>query len=101
MREVTVFGPRVYCAGAALVQHVDTISTHIISSSMTIAEDVDEPWPLVLENKAGEIIEVFIPPGFALFYEGAFISHGRPLPLKGRYFANIYFHYAPIDWQCE
>jgi prolyl 4-hydroxylase len=30
-----------------------------------------------------------------LFYEGASLRHGRPYPLQGSYYANIYLHYRP------
>ena len=30
-----------------------------------------------------------------LLYESHSVIHGRPFPLKGRYFANIFIHFEP------
>jgi hypothetical protein len=24
--------------------------------------------------------------------------HGRPQPLKGKYYSSIFIHYLPVDW---
>jgi len=34
-------------------------------------------------------------PGDMVLYESHSILHGRPFPLKGRYFANIFIHFEP------
>jgi prolyl 4-hydroxylase len=36
-------------------------------------------------------------PGDMVFYESATCVHGRPTPLKGKYFANAFIHYKPED----
>lgn len=33
-----------------------------------------------------------------LFYESAKCMHGRPSPLKGRYYSSIFIHFLPADW---
>jgi len=34
-------------------------------------------------------------PGDMVLYESHSLLHGRPFPLKGRYFANIFIHFEP------
>lgn len=33
-----------------------------------------------------------------LFYESAKCLHGRPRPLRGSYYASVFVHYKPVDW---
>lgn len=88
------FGPRKYRERSLLVPHVDRLPTHILSISLTIEYKVRTPWALVLELPE-DIVEVYLEPGQMLLYEGAFISHSRPMPLDGDYYTNVYFHYYP------
>lgn len=42
---------------------------------------------------------------FTLFHqhesvESHSLLHGRPFPLKGRYFSNIFIHFEPCKWVC-
>jgi hypothetical protein len=69
----------------------------VISSVIQVAQDVDEPWPLVVERN-GRRHEVFLARGEMLLYEGATHAHGRPSPLRGRSFVNLFAHYRPHDW---
>lgn len=34
-------------------------------------------------------------PGDMVLYESGSLVHGRPFPLKGKYFANIFIHFEP------
>jgi hypothetical protein len=36
-----------------------------------------------------------------VLYESATKIHGRPQPLSGRYYANIFTHFKPIDTPFE
>jgi hypothetical protein len=47
------------------------------------------------------IHQVFMKPGDCLFYESASVIHGRPLPLKGEFMANIFAHTKPLDWNFQ
>ena len=64
---------------------------------LQVAQDVDEPWPLMVE-RGGRIHEVYLAPGQMVLYEGAARDHGRPTPLRGRSFVNLFAHYRPADW---
>jgi len=35
-------------------------------------------------------------PGEALLYESARCMHGRPIPLRGKEYSNIFVHYRPV-----
>lgn len=91
------FGMRCYGAGNSLVMHVDRATTHIVSSIIQVAQDVDEPWPLLLECDGIEH-SVILNPGQMVLYEGATTPHGRPSPLRGRSFVNLFLHYRPTGW---
>lgn len=88
------YGPREYYNGAVLVNHVDWKKTHVISSTITLAYYLDEPWPIVLQ-RPDKIIEVNLAPGQMMMYEGSIIPHSRPSPMRGEYYANMYLHYKP------
>jgi hypothetical protein len=92
-----VYGLRVYVRGNTLDMHVDRGTTHVISSVLQIAQDVDEPWPLVIDW-GGRSHEVYLAPGQMVLYEGATSDHGRPTPLCGNSFVNLFAHYRPADW---
>lgn len=91
------YGIRVYRTGSYLHPHVDRPDTHIVSSTLCIAKDLDAPWPLWIERD-GEVEEVELEPGEMLFYESATQEHGRPYPLLGRYYAGMFAHYRPRSW---
>lgn len=35
-------------------------------------------------------------PGDMVLYESHSVIHGRPFPLKGKYFANVFVHFEPV-----
>jgi prolyl 4-hydroxylase len=90
-----VYGIREYKKGAVLVPHRDRKETHIISAIINIDKRVDNDWPLEIEDHFYRKHEVFLEPGEVLFYESARLLHGRPTPLKGESYSNIFCHYMP------
>ena len=58
-----VYGIRVYKKGSVLVPHRDKLKTHIISAIINVDQEVDEAWPLVIEDNYYRIHEVFLKPG--------------------------------------
>ena len=89
------YGIRVYQRGSYLHEHTDTVTTHIISSTICVGQETEGPWPLSIEDAQGARHEIAVDPGEMLFYEGAYLRHGRPYPLQGSYYAGIYLHYRP------
>lgn len=90
-----VYGVRTYHEGAALKLHRDRIETHILGVIINVDQEVNQPWPLVIEDNYYRRHEVFLKPGEVLFYEGARLKHGRPTPFDGKRFANIFCHFTP------
>merc|ERR1719235_505253 len=97
LQPTTAYGLRVYHDGNNLTMHVDQapVGTHVISSILHVDRDVDEPWPLVITGYDGRTVEVDLQPGQLLFYESAKCIHGRPRPLRGRWYSSLFMHYRP------
>ncbi|MEO0367317.1 MAG: GlcNAc-transferase family protein [Pseudomonadota bacterium] len=94
-----VYGIRDYVRDTTLKSHTDTQTTHIISAILNVDQQVDEPWPLQIEDHMCRLNEVFLEPGEMLLYEGARLAHGRTAPLKGESFANIFVHFCPSGYE--
>jgi len=92
------YGIRVYQPGSYLYNHVDHVRTHVVSSTICVDHRLRSPWPLYIEDEMGYPHEVSIEPGEMVFFEGARLTHGRPYALDGDYYANIFVHYTPLDW---
>jgi len=92
-----VYGVRVYNEGAVLIPHCDTLP-RISSAIVNVAQDVDEAWPLEVYGRDGLAVNITMEPGEMILYESATVVHGRPFPLKGRYYANIFIHFEPISF---
>jgi len=90
----SLYGIRVYQEGAVLSPHVDR-NPLINSGIINVAQDVDEPWPLEVIGHDGIARNITMEPGDMVLYESHSIIHGRPFPLKGRYFANVFIHFEP------
>ncbi len=90
-----VYGIRDYHHGAILKPHRDRLQTHIVSAIINVAQDTLEDWPLVIEDNDYRRHEILLQPGELVFYEGARLLHGRPIPLNGKHYANIFVHFMP------
>jgi len=90
----SLYGIRVYQENAVLSPHVDR-NPLINSGIINVAQDVDEPWPLEVIGHDGIARNVTMEPGDLVLYESHSVIHGRPFPLKGRYFANVFIHFEP------
>lgn len=73
----SVYGVRVYRDGQTLVDHVDVMETHVISGILHIDSDLDEPWPIQMDNAKGVMGSVSLKPGQLCFYESAKTFHQR------------------------
>ena len=54
---------------------------------------VEANWPLYLVDNKGEQHKVVMKPGEMLWYESARLIHGRPQPLQGEFFDNLFIHF--------
>jgi len=95
----SLYGVRVYTDDAVLAPHVDRMPL-VISVIINVAQDVDEPWPLEVYGHDGKAYNITMEPGEMIFYESHSVIHGRPFPLKGRYYAVSIFEYMIIliEW---
>jgi prolyl 4-hydroxylase len=93
-----VYGIRRYLRGTTLKMHRDINRTHIVSAILNIAKQVDEDWLLEVEDHHYRTHRIGMNPGDMLLYEGGRLLHGRPEPLVGDYYCNLFVHYKPVDY---
>lgn len=55
-----------------------------------------DPWPLEVYGHDGTASNVTMEPGDMVLYESHSVVHGRPFPLNGNYFANVFVHFEPV-----
>jgi prolyl 4-hydroxylase len=92
---VSMYGIRVYGNGSVLVPHVDRLPL-VASAMINVAQDVEEDWPMeVYSHKTGMAHNVTLKPGDMLLFESHSLVHGRPFPLKGKYYAMLFIHFEP------
>lgn len=66
------------------------------SAIINIDQDVDEPWPLEVYGHDGKATNVTMEPGDMVLYESHSVIHGRPFPLNGKFYANVFVHFEPV-----
>ena len=95
LTQCSLYGVRIYYEGSVLAPHVDRLPL-VSSAIINVAQDVDEPWPLEVIGHDGRARNVTMEPGEMVLYESHSVIHGRPFPLKGRFYANIFIHFEPV-----
>jgi hypothetical protein len=88
LAKTSLYGIRMYTDNAVLAPHVDRMPL-VTSAVINVAQDVDEEWPMELWGHDGKAYNISMEVGDMLMYESHSVIHGRPWPLKGRYFANV------------
>lgn len=96
LRMTAVYGVREYRRGAVLDMHVDRVDTHHVSAIINVSQQVETDWPLHILDHKGRHHSVLMKPGDMVFYESARLKHGRPEPLAGDHFANVFVHAMPV-----
>lgn len=91
-------GIRIYREGQQLLPHIDRVGTHVISSVLHLAHDLDAPWPLRITDLHGREHDILLKEGEMLLYESARCIHSRPEPLIGRSYASVFLHFRPLRW---
>ena len=92
--ETSMYGIRVYKENAVLATHVDRLPL-VSSCIIQIAQDINEPWPVEVYDHAGKAHNVTMKPGEMVLYESHTVLHGRPFPLNGKFYANLFVHFIP------
>ena len=91
----SMYGIRVYGTNAILAPHVDRLPL-VSSAIINVAQDVNEPWVLEFIGHDGKASNITMEPGDMVLYESHSVIHGRPFPLKGEYYANLFVHFEPV-----
>jgi prolyl 4-hydroxylase len=115
----SIWGIRIYSNNSILTPHVDR-NPLVTSAIINVDQDVDEPWPLEVWGHDGMPYNISMEPGDMVLYESHTIIHGmshgnysfcvtishfnafflcrqgRPFPMKGRFYANIFVHFEPL-----
>jgi len=94
LTQCSLYGVRIYEEGAVLATHVDRMPL-VSSAIIQVDQDVDEPWPIEVIGHDGKAHNVTMEPGDMVLYESHSVLHGRPFPLKGRFYANLFVHFEP------
>ena len=89
------YGVRVYRNSSTLVLHVDKPQTHVISCIVHIGHDLDETWPLQIEDHDGRWHEISLEVGQGLMYESSKQYHARLQPMVGRHYGSVFLHWHP------
>ncbi|KAH8082930.1 ATPase [Aureococcus anophagefferens] len=96
LKPTSLYGIRKYFRGGILATHVDRLPL-VTSCIINVDQDVDEPWPIEVVGHDGVAYNVTLEPGDMALYESHTVLHGRPFPLKGNFFANVFVHFIPVD----
>lgn len=101
LKHTSTFGIRIYRRDSMLIDHVDRMDTHLASAVLQVHQEVDDHggWPLEVLLPDGNVGEVYLQAGQMVLYEGAWLRHGRPMRFRGHEFANVFSHFAPLDWR--
>eukprot|EP00924_Labyrinthula_sp_SR-Ha-C_P003005 augustus_masked-scaffold_58-processed-gene-0.2-mRNA-1 protein AED:1.00 eAED:1.00 QI:0/-1/0/0/-1/1/1/0/454 len=92
-----LYGIRSYFDGNWLLNHVDRHETHAVSAIINVEQnDIREDWELEVINLNGTVVHSPLFEEEMFLYESAKVMHGRPKPLEGRRYVNVFFHYKPV-----
>ena len=94
LKPSSLYGVRIYESEAVLATHVDRLPL-VSSCIIQIDQDIDEPWPIEVIAHNGKAYNVTMKPGDMVLYESHTVLHGRPFPMKGRSYANVFVHFIP------
>jgi len=61
-------------------------------------QEEEEKWPLEVIQHDGKRINITTEAGDMVLLEGASVIYGRPYPLKGRMYSEVYFHFEPVGY---
>ena len=93
----SLYGIRIYTDGAVLAPHVDR-NPLVISAIINVAQDVKEDWPLEVIGHDGKAYNITMELGDMILYESHSVIHGRPFPLNGQFYANVFCHFEPLAY---
>jgi len=83
---------RVYLPGAWLKKHTDRPACEV-SATLALAQKTSKPWPIYVQSKDGQTVEVILEPGDMLIYAGMDMPHWRD-PFEGDWQLQAFMHYV-------
>jgi len=86
---------RIMYKDAYMAKHKDRASCQY-SASICISEDPQKPYPIFIESYSGEVHEVYLNPGDAVFYNGTELWHWRE-EYEGTEHIQAFIHYVDAD----
>ena len=95
LASTSVYGIRIYHNQSILSPHVDRLPL-VSSAIINVAQSTDEPWPLEVYDHDGVAHNITMEPGDMVMYESHSVIHGRPHPLQGEFYANVFVHFEPM-----
>lgn len=72
---------------------LDSLPTHVMHLPHNPSNNKQ---PLEVYGHDGMAYNITMQPGEMILYESHSVVHGRPFPLKGRYYANVFIHFEPV-----
>ena len=90
----SLYGIRIYKDKAILATHVDRLPL-VTSCIINVDQNVNEDWPVEVYDHKGKAYNVTMKPGEMVLYESHTVLHGRPFPLNGKFYANLFVHFIP------
>jgi len=91
----SMWGIRIYHNNSILTPHVDR-NPLVTSAIINVDQDVDEDWLLEVWGHDGKPYNISMKPGDMVLYESHSLLHGRPVPMRGKFYANIFIHFEPV-----
>ena len=97
---------RAAATGQTLVHFNSKIWTLMCCSGSIFHKDKDDfnQWEpsMIWTNENGPVCHrLNLAPGEMVWYESARLLHGRPEPLAGDYYDNLFIHFSPTHWYSE
>lgn len=96
LQPTSLYGIRVYKDKAILATHVDRLPL-VTSCIIQVSQDVNELWPIEVYTHDGQAVNVTMQPGDMVMYESHSVLHGRPFPMNGSHYANVFIHFQPVN----
>ena len=88
-----IYGIRTYYDGAVLASNFDKEDMRAVSAIINLDQHgMRKDWDLEIYDIYGNVHQVSMKPGEAILYESAKCIHGRPQPLQGQNYTNIFVH---------
>ena len=98
LRPVAAYGMRIYRAGQRAVMHIERPETHVVSSMLVVAQDVDAPWPFQLDL-AERRHDALRPAGSDAPLRRGVVPPRPPRSVwRVAHYVVVLVHYRPLDW---